>query len=81
MTERKYTDEEIIKGANYCASIECIEECDDCPMRAECESDDGLAVKLVADLINRLKAENERLQALVDEYEEREIAEAANDYA
>lgn len=33
------------------------------------------------DLINRLKAENERLQKLVDEYEEWQAAEAANDYA
>ena len=60
------TDNEII---NY------LKECEGCQYFNDCEK----STRLALDLINRQKAEIERLQVLVDEYEEWETAEAAND--
>ena len=60
------TDNEIIKGINYCANVECRKNCDSCPIKAVCDSEDYGAIKLVADLINRQKVEIERLKKEVE---------------
>lgn len=60
------SDDKIIKGVNYCANVDRLGKCEDCPIKAECDRDDVL-IKTVADLVNRLKAKAEQLQALVNE--------------
>lgn len=62
MTDKKYTDEEIIKA------LEChinAEDCVGCEMFGRC--DEIILTKLVLDLINRQKSENLELKLKVNE--------------
>ena len=61
MTDKKFTDEEIIKA------LEChikAEDCEGCEMFGGC--DEIILTKLVLDLINRQKAEIEELKNYVN---------------
>lgn len=61
MTDKKFTDEEIIRALELCSKSLSIKTCQKCPfyLRTNCVS----ALKLNAiDLINRQKAEIERLK-------------------
>lgn len=53
------TDKEIIKALECCASEQC--DCDDCPINDYCREHSDEMIKQMLDLINRLKADNERL--------------------
>lgn len=55
------TDNEIIKALECCAD-EYIHSCDYCPFEKECNGDNLNLVKYALDLINRQKAEIEKLQ-------------------
>ena len=69
MTDKKYTDEEIIKA------LEChinAEDCVGCEMFGRC--DEIILTKLVLDLINRQKAEIERLRAKVETRTQEKLA-------
>lgn len=59
MTERKFTDEEVIKALECCLN----EDCENCPARMCCDDDTESFVKYVFDLIARQKAEIESLEA------------------
>ena len=59
MLDKNLTDNEIIKALECCAS-DNINSCDDCPFYKQCENDEQLS-KYALDLINRQKAEIERL--------------------
>ena len=68
MNDKKLTDKEIVKALEYCINND---ECGtDCPCFSEqknmCGNYNGL-LKQILDLINRLQAENERLQETIDE--------------
>ncbi len=56
------TDNEIIKALECCAD-EYIHSCDYCPFEKECSGDNLNLVKFALDLINRQKAEIEKLDA------------------
>lgn len=60
------TDDKIIKALECCG----IDRCDDCPCWTEELSCDHNLELLALDLINRQKAEIERLNALIDAVEE-----------
>ena len=61
----KLTDEQIIKALEIC-SDELILSCpDDCPFYDECEQDLYVLKRQALDLINRQKAEIERLQKII----------------
>ena len=62
MTERKFTDEEVIKALECCIN----EDCENCPAHMCCDDDTEKLVKYVFDLINRQKKEIERLHELLD---------------
>ena len=79
MTEHKFTDEEVIKALEICPKAECWGDCEDmgCPAasRQGCrfylrtdEDHEGVIqtemLKDALDLINRQKAEIERLKSL-----------------
>ena len=65
------TDNEIIKASECCLSGKDYDTaCMKCPIEPICESDDIL-LKYALDLINRQKAEIERLQTAVKEFAER----------
>ena len=55
------TDNEIIKALELCATLDS-DNCKKCPCREICKENDGTLTKLTLDLINRQKAENERLE-------------------
>lgn len=78
MSERKYTDEQTVKALECCA-INC--SCDGCPANYE-EHDDLCAryiKRLALDLINRQKAEVEKLQKVnADLNESLRLAAEAN---
>ena len=64
MTERKYTDEEIIKAMECCEKTTAI-GCKDCPLGEERDTGETCVTTLcknVLDLINRQKAEIEKLE-------------------
>ena len=65
MSERKYTDEEIVKALECCA-INC--SCDGCPADYKALDDicSRYIKRLALDLINRQKAEIERLNIELD---------------
>jgi hypothetical protein len=71
------TDNEIIKAVNYCANAKDYEDCEKCPIKNTCDNHSERFVVVVADLINRQKAEIERLTAKVNRLkkydEERDI--------
>ena len=64
MTERKFTDEEVIKALECCLN----EDCENCPARTCCDDDTESFVKYVFDLITRLEAENRSLISEVNSY-------------
>lgn len=62
MTDKKLTDEEIIKALEYCNADR--NECDKCIFQRECESNPfySAVAEHALDLINRQKSEIERLK-------------------
>ena len=62
MTNKRYTDEEIIKALEYCNADR--NECDKCVFQRECESNPfySAVAEHALDLINRQKSEIERLK-------------------
>lgn len=60
MTDKKLTDEEIIKGLGCCIAFDCR----NCPLGSKCNSSPPslLPFKCALDLINRQKAEVRRLK-------------------
>ena len=87
MSERKYTDEEIVKALECCQS-HTITDCRDCPNRASGHNCVNELMRNALDLINRQKAEIERLKAeqmmaegYADALEERAKAEAIREFA
>ena len=59
------TDNEIIKALELCATLDS-RNCKKCPCREICKENDGTLTKLILDLINRQKAEIERLKKNID---------------
>ena len=61
MTDKKFTDEEIIKALEYCNADR--NECDKCVFQRECESNPfySAVAEHALDLINRQKSEIEEL--------------------
>ena len=87
MSKRKYTDEEIVKALECCQS-HTITDCRDCPNRASGDNCVNELMRNALDLINRQKAEIERLKAeqmmaegYADALEERAKAEAIKEFA
>ena len=68
--ERKFTDDEIVRALECCLADRVI--CDKCPIQRECESNpfDATLARYSLDLINRQKAEIERLKEADAIYEE-----------
>lgn len=62
------TDNEIIKALECCTKGTTSDVCDDCPLRTTdiCTEEENGVLKLALDLINRQKAEIERLTAQRD---------------
>ena len=62
MTDKKFTDEEIIKALEYCNAGRT--DCDKCVLKRKCESYPfhSAVAEYALDLINRQKAEIERLK-------------------
>lgn len=60
MTDKKFTDEEIIKALECCGSGYFEQMCPECPLYTDMNCNCFLA-KFSLDLINRLKSENEGL--------------------
>ena len=88
MTNKKFTDEEVIKALELCSKSLSIKTCQKCPfyLQTNCVS----ALKLNAiDLINRQKAEIEKLQEefllifekMESEYDAKIKAEACKEFA
>lgn len=64
MTEHKYTYEEVIRALEWCCQSE---SCEYCQYREKTNKDDICPIKSDAlDLINRQKAEIERLKEMLD---------------
>ena len=65
MTDKKFTDEEIIKALECCSTDRG--DCDKCALQKECKNTPfyTAAAKVALDLINRQKAEIERLKGSV----------------
>ena len=63
--ETKMTDNDIKKALELCATIDS-GNCKKCPCREICNENDGTLTKLTLDLINRQKAEIERLKKNID---------------
>lgn len=74
MTDKKYTDEEIIKALEYCNAD--ISKCDRCVLQRDCESNPfySAVAEHALDLINRQKAEIERLRAKVETRTQEKLA-------
>lgn len=69
MTDKKYTDEEIIAHLKCCAERN---NCKDCVYSKHCDGEEHLINAL--DLINRQKAEIERLRAKVETRTQEKLA-------
>ena len=71
MTDKKLTDSEIVKALECCIKSSHFGECfkNDCPLVSEqgCKVGKETLYPYALDLINRLQAENERLQETIDE--------------
>ena len=88
MTDKKLTDQEIIKAFRECGQKMNTNYCDECPYNKGMCNDIQMT-KDILDLINRLQAENERLkqnnkaimQTIADVHTEaiKEFAERLND--
>lgn len=59
MTNKKFTDEEIIKALQYCAKLHS--DCEECPLY--CDYPVCKCEKYILDLINRQKKEIEKLKS------------------
>ena len=64
MTDKKFTDEEIIKALGCCISTTTDEACGGCPFNKQklCDKDQGALERYALDLINRQNSEIERLK-------------------
>ena len=63
MTDHKFTDDDVIKALELCSKLDLsFEECDKCPYKGECGTKDGNMPADALALINRQKAEIERLE-------------------
>lgn len=75
MTNKRYTDEEIIKALDICTQQNSSIPCCDCPCwnddEQECEVIDDT---VILDLINRQKSEIERLKAKVETRTQEKLA-------
>lgn len=82
MTDKRYTDEEIIKALEYCNADR--NECDKCVFQRECESNPfySAVAEHALDLINRQRAEIERLQKEVNlvSIQFQDVQERAEEY-
>lgn len=58
-------DNEIIKALEHCYSHESLDDCGDCPLTKMCNEDPFYTDKISLDLINRQKAEIERLSQII----------------
>lgn len=67
MTDKKFTDKEIIKALEYCNADR--NECDKCVLKQKCESNPFYSpvAECSLDLINRQRAENEMLKKRISE--------------
>lgn len=65
MTDKKFTDEEIIKALEYCNVDN--QDCDKCVLQKECESNPfhSAVAECALDLINRQKEQIEDLKRLI----------------
>lgn len=67
MTDHKFTDDDVIKALELCSKLDfSFKECDKCPYKGECGTKDGNMPADALALINRQKAEIERLNKEVD---------------
>lgn len=64
MTDKKFTDEEIIKALECCISTTTEEACAGCPFNKQklCDKDQWALERYALDLINRQKAEIEKMK-------------------
>ena len=72
-------DRDIIKALECCSSTQ-VNACDDCPFYERCYNNDEFIEKEAIDLINRQKAEIERLERHTEMYHEVR-AEAVKEFA
>lgn len=65
MTDKKFTDEEIIKALECCISTTTEEACAGCPFNKQklCDKDQWALERYALDLISRQKAKIERLKS------------------
>ena len=65
MTDKKFTDEEIIKALECCSADKG--DCDKCVLQKECKNTPfyTAAAKAALNLINRQKAEIDKLQTII----------------
>lgn len=62
MTDKKFTDDDVIKALEICAKLDfSLNECKECPYKGECGTKDGNMPADALALINRQKAEITRL--------------------
>ena len=85
MTNKKPTDNEIVKALECCIKSSHFGECFDnkCPLVSEkgCEVGKETLYPYALDLINRLQAENERLKKEVKEHIKKSVAKRKYDKA
>ena len=84
MSDKKFTDEDIIKALELCKEG-TFRSCKKCPFTGTCSEGEGLMEKNTLDLINRQKSEIETLKDFLtrkeDEAYERGYSEGKNDAA
>lgn len=68
MSDKEFTDEEIITGLECCISTTTNEACVECPFNKQklCDKDQWALERYALDLINRQKSEIERLKGWQD---------------
>jgi hypothetical protein len=65
MTDYKFTDDDVMKALELCSKLDLsFEECDKCPYKGECGTKDGNMPADALALVNRQKAEIEKLNDL-----------------
>ncbi len=66
MTDKKLADEEVIKALECCISTTTDRACVGCPFNKQklCDKDQWVLERYALDLINRYKAEIERLRTI-----------------
>ena len=67
MTDPKFTDDEVIKALEHCVSSTTSEACHNCPFEKTdlCVKMENAVAIYALDLINRQKAEIDRLQSII----------------